>query len=113
MTTIRIKLPTIKQVEFELTAEYEDMPIRGAFDSGDAELDEQTAKDIEEKLEYTVWAWCVVCVKAKYKGLEATDYLGGCNYENEEDFIKNSGYYEDMKQTAYNDLIQQIKDLKA
>ena len=113
MTTIRIKLPTIKQVEFELSAEYEDTQIRGSFDSGDAELDEQTALDIEEKLEWNIWAWCVVKVECKYKGLTGTDYLGGCSYEDEKDFIENSGYYEDMKQQAFDDLIQQIKNLKA
>ena len=113
MTTIRIKLPTINQVEFELTAEPEYIEIRGSFDSGDADLDEETAQKIESQLEYNEWAWCCVKVDCNYKGLTGTDYLGGCNYDSKEDFIKNSGYYEDMKETAYNDLIQQIKNLKA
>ena len=113
MTTVRIKLPTIQQVKFVLSAEQDDLEIRGSFDSGDEDLDEQTALDIEKKLEYTEWAWACVKMECHWKGLTGTDYLGGCSYEDEKDFIEHSGYYEDMKQTAYADLIQQIKDLKA
>lgn len=112
MTTIRIKLPTIKQVEFEMTVEPEYTPIRGSFSSGDDELDEQTALDIEKQLEYNEWAWCCIKMECKYKGLTGTDYLGACSYKDSNDFM-NDGYYQDMKQEAYADLIQQIKDLKA
>lgn len=113
MTTIRIKLPTIDQVEFTIEAEEETISVRGnAIASGDTALDKKVEDEIFRKLEYTQWAWCCVCVTAKWKGLKGTDYLGGCSYDDEEDFIKTSGYFDGMKQQAFNNLIDQIKALK-
>lgn len=35
-------------------------------------------------------------VTGRYKGLEASDCLGGCNYAHEADF-RAGGYYDDMR----------------
>jgi hypothetical protein len=49
-----------------------------------------------------VWAWCVAKVTALLDdGRYGTDHLGGCSYKDEEDF-KTGGYYDDMKDEAYN-----------
>lgn len=111
MATIRIKLPTINDVEFTIEPQEEYIPIRGSFDSGDPEHDEQTALEIERQLEYNIWAWCCVKVTAEYKGMEGTDYLGACSYESEKDFVENSGYYEGMKDRAFQELLDSIKAL--
>lgn len=56
------------------------------------------------------WAWCVVKVTATvqhpngYDVLTGVDYLSGCMYESQNDFIKNSGYWQDMKNTALADV---------
>lgn len=111
MTTIRIKLPTIKQVEFKITAEQDDIDPRGMFASGSDKQDEETLQAIYDSLEDgNTWAWASVKVECHYKGLTGTDYLGGCSYEDEEDFMRDA-YYQDMKNAAYADLIRQIKRL--
>jgi len=61
----------------------------------------------EEAVTSNIWKWCTVEVKAEYKGLEASDYLGACSYENEEEF-KKDGYYTDMCQTVLADLQKQL-----
>ena len=112
MKTISFQLPTIEQVNFEIQCLPEDMPIRGnAIASGDDEYD----KEVEDKLiaesEWNEWAWCMVKITAKYKGAKGTDYLGGCSYKNEKDFIQNSGYFEDMKQNAYAELLTELENM--
>lgn len=114
MTTIRIKLPTIEQVKFTLEAEQDDIPVRGnAMASGDEEVDKRYEDEIIERLNNgDVWAWASVCVKAEWRGIEGTAYLGGCCYKDEDDFKKEGIYYDGMKQDAYDELIGKIKALK-
>lgn len=46
------------------------------------------------------WGWCTVAITASIKfgdrKIEATTYLGACSYISKQDFIENSGYYEQM-----------------
>ena len=106
---------TRKQINFEkkIRAEAtikilirpEDLQLRGnCLASGDAAEDERAAVEIEGQLDSgNDWAWCAVEVRAEWKGLESSDYLGGCSYRNEADF-KISGYYDDMKDAALSEL---------
>jgi hypothetical protein len=114
MTTIRIKLPTIDQVTFSLEAEYEDTPVRGnALASGDDDEDKRVEDEILRRLDNgDVWAWASVKVTAEWKGIEGVDYLGCCCYADEKEFKQAGGYYDDMKQVAFNDLIEQLEALK-
>src|SRR4029077_7723666 len=114
MTTVRINLPKMSQCHFSISADYDDNPIRGnAMASGDDAADKKLEDYlINEVNNGNVWAWASVKVECHYKGLTGTDYLGCCSYKDEDDF-KKDGYYKDMKNAAYADLIQQIKDLKA
>lgn len=114
MTTIRIKLPTIEQVTFSLEAEQEDLPVRGyCIASGDEKLDKKVEDEIIRRLDNgDVWAWATVTVTAQWKGLEGLAYLGGCSYASEDDFKKESLYFDSMKSEAYENLIEQIKALK-
>jgi len=112
MKQITITVPEIKDVEFTLTCHPEDTQVRGNVSAIDPETDKRLEDGIIRQLNNgNVWAWCIVEIKAKWKGLEGIDILGGCSYKSEKDFIKNSGYYEDMKQTAYNDLISNLEEL--
>ena len=56
------------------------------------------------------WAWCCVKVTAFFQGapLTGTAYLGGCNYESEEDFM-DGGYYEELCSEASDDLIRELR----
>lgn len=52
------------------------------------------------------WGWCTVCVTAKLKddvNIRGNNYLGCCSYDNKNDFIQNSGYYEQMVEEAIGD----------
>lgn len=96
-----MKIKTLKatEVEFTIKCLQEDMSVRGnCMASGDDALDKKCEDKIIRQLENgNEWAWCCVKVTAKYKEFEGVDYLGGCSYKNEKDFIKNSGYFGDMK----------------
>lgn len=105
-------LPTMEDVEFSIECLEEHIPIRGncVASGNDAEDKEIEDNLIEQLNNGNEWAWCTVKVSASYKGQEGTDYLGGCSYLSEKDF-KEDGYYEDMKQTAFNELIQNLESL--
>lgn len=111
MTTVKFKLPKIEDVEFSIECLPEGLQIEGNASAIDEETDKEIADNIYEQLDNgNMWAWCCVKVTASYKGIEGTDYLGGCSYKSEKDF-KSDGYYSDMKQQAFDDLISQLKNL--
>ena len=62
----------------------------------------------EMRKENRRWGWCQVTVMVKLlKGpvhLRGYAYLGECSYKSRQDFIDNSGYYEDMVKDAIADL---------
>lgn len=104
---------TKQDVEFTIEVEEEYSPVRGnLIDSGDSEYDIQVENEILDRLNSgDVWAWCSVKVTAYWNGLEGADYLGGCSYDLESDFIKNSGYYDDMCNVALAELNKQVESL--
>lgn len=98
-----------EEVEFSLTADHEDIPLEGAFHFDDEELERETINAISERLERgDVWAWAAVTVTARWAGFKGTAHIGGCNYTDEDDFKKNSGYFKDMLLEALNDLMKEI-----
>lgn len=72
--------------------------------------DPEYAQDVRAMMEKhnNDWNWCCAKVKVTIAGMlngpSGTSYLGHCCYENEEDFIQNSGYYE----TMINDAIAEL-----
>ena len=112
MKQITITIPEIKDVRFDVFCLTEDSQIEGNASAIDPETDKQIANNIRQQLESgNDWAWCTVKVEARWKGEIGVDYLGCCSYKSYQDFIDNSGYYEDMKQIAYNDLISNLEAL--
>jgi hypothetical protein len=75
--------------------------------------DEQDIKHVCELHKETDWGWCTVKVTAKWNDIEESEYLGACSYESEEDFIKNSGYFEDMKREAIACLFATIQKIES
>ena len=83
----------------------------GHFASGDDEEDAETCKKIREDSEWNEWAWCIVEVRAEYRGIYGNDFLGCCSYESEKNF-REDGYFEDMKTQALSDLINKLSKLQ-
>jgi hypothetical protein len=103
-------VPLIGDCTFSLTAEPDDVPPH-------AELDDDERRRIEKLLQAgNQWAWCAVTVTCMWTdpntGQEwfGHDYLGGCSYENADDFKFNSGYWPQMQKSAYEDLCAVITD---
>jgi hypothetical protein len=104
------RMPLIDEVYIEVTiAEEWDHP-SGYFASGDDEADAEMVRDILEDLGSNPWAWCMVTVTANWGEFKGSATLGGCSYKSRGDFITNSGYYEDMKEDAYNNLLVDVED---
>lgn len=104
---------TKQDVEFTIEAKEDYSPIRGnLIDSGDSDYDTQIENEIVDRLNSgDIWAWCSIKVTAYWNGLDSVGYLGGCSYESESDFIKNSGYYDAMCEAALADLNKQVESL--
>lgn len=100
-------------VEFEVIAHEEEMQVRGnALASGDDAVDKRCEDRILARLESgDIWAWCTVEVKATWQGIEASDYLGGCSYDDETDFCHPKGYYPQMMQSALEELEAKVSAL--
>ena len=99
---------TKNDVVVSVVALYEPTAIEGnAVCSGDADYDNlfnnQIRKDLNDGND---WAWCSVCVKVTERntGISRVDHLGCCSYADREDFIKNSGYYDDMVSNCLDEL---------
>lgn len=106
---------TKKDVEFTITAEPEDMPIRGnCLASGDAAADKALEDELIERVNNgDEWAWCCAHVQASVTLADGTkvygdDYLGGCSYASEADFTKDD-YYRDMCNKALSDLQEKLE----
>ena len=100
-------------VEIKLTIEQDDVSEMN-FDSGEPEKDGELQHELYKRLSRgDTWAWCTVTVTASWGGwVGSTRWvgstsLGGCSYEDEEDFRKG-GYYNDMVEEAVNDLNQKL-----
>lgn len=78
---------------------------------GECMSKEEISELLEEARTSNVWKWCMVEVKGTYKGLESSEYLGGCSYDSEEDFINNSEYYNDMCEAVLSDLQKQVEEI--
>ena len=106
-------------IHIEVIAEPDHFSVRGnAIDSGDADYDRVIEDAIFERLEQgDVWAWASVEVYAwaDVGGVivrSDSEYLGGCCYEDAAEFVKVSGYYDDMAGAARSNLLAKIESMK-
>jgi len=75
----------------------EDTSVRGnALASGDDQLDKEVEDEIFARLESgDIYAWFTAKVTVRDdQGNEVSEYLGCCNYQDEEDFRNGSCYSE-------------------
>ena len=75
--------------------------------------DTKDVEDICELARRTEWGWCTVKVTAKWNSIEHSEFCGACSYESEDDFIKNSGYFEDMKREAIDCLFAELSKIES
>ena len=95
-------------VEFTISVEPEDRPVRGRF--ADRALED---KILARLASGDVWAWCCITVTAKWESPDGTVYggrdtLSACSYASEKDFIACDDYYPDMRGRALEELNEQI-----
>jgi hypothetical protein len=64
---------------------------------------------VDEMIEkHGLWGWCEVTVTVRLGPLKGEAQLGGCSYESDDDFVQNSGYYNDMVNEAIAELQNSI-----
>ena len=86
----------------------EDMHPRDSFDDSCHDIE-----DICRKIDSGAYVWFIARVEAYRHGvLLATDYLGGCLYDNYQDFLSDD-YYEDMVSNVIAEANQTIEKLAA
>ncbi len=99
---MKVRKLTREEVTFTLSIEEEDHPMD--FESDDPEKDEENKQELRERLDRgDIWAWCTVTVEARWKDIAGGTNLGGCSYEDEEDFRKDQ-YFEQLQEDALENL---------
>lgn len=91
------------KIDFYAVEDFQD--VRGQFEDDDA-------AEIIAQLEAGDLVQFTAKVTASKNGIElASDYLGGCFYKDEKDFVNNDDYYGDMVQTVIEEAKKAIIDL--
>ena len=105
---MKIFVENYKGLEIYFEALNEDIPLYHLFEKEDL-------NEIIEKIDNYDLVYFCAKVTAYFNDIElASDYLGGCLYENEKEFYtkyKNE-YYSDMREMVYKESITQLKELK-
>jgi hypothetical protein len=109
---MKIKLEDVQQyapwaISVRVEAKPDFIPVRGnAMASGDAAYDKKVEDKILRRLSSgDIWAWASVEVRVTVMGYEGYAHLGCCCYGDKEDFIKSSGYYNNMVEQAFEECL--------
>lgn len=120
----RLRAYLSEHAEFTLECHPEDMSVRGnALASGDPDEDKRCEDEIIERLDRgDDWAWCIVEVRAVFRGVVGRATLGGCSYASEADFraaawritdrdgtVHDVTEYDTMRHEAIEDLATRIE----
>ncbi len=103
MKVNRVKLRPL--VDITLTHEPEETSPKEHFEDKDALEWVQNQREAGNP-----WAWCSVCVRGSYRGLEAYDYLGACSYESRAAF-KQCDYYESMVNAVVEEIAEKLEEM--
>jgi hypothetical protein len=104
---------TADEVEFEVTIEPEDIPVRGNASGWGEPEDTEYANEIIKRLDRgDLEAWCVVIVKATWSGYVGYDSLGACSFVHSGALLQNeidaTAHDHEMKDRALDDLNEVI-----
>lgn len=106
MYKLKIRIITKEEATISVSAGDEDVSIKQvAKETGDAE---DFITSVKKNLKNSKWGWCCATIRATYKGFTGSAYLGQCSYLNKEDFIANSGYYDQLVAEAVENLNEDI-----
>ena len=105
-----------RKVSYELMVEPDQTPVRGnSCVTGNDAIDTEVEDSIIARLDDgNIWAWAMVRCTARYEGIDSlsgVDYLGCCSYTDEDEFKQPGGYWDEMKDTARDDLYYQMDDV--
>jgi hypothetical protein len=112
-------LPTNETLLADATITVECEPemqsVRGAFATGEDELDRQLESEIQDRIDRgDEWAWCCVRVTVELAGIKvASSWLGGCSYDSEAQFREVGGYFDDLRAEAFSELRARFADVIA
>lgn len=96
-----------EMIKWSIWCQPEDSSPREHFDDErDIELAEKAWNEGD------AWGWGVVKVTGEIEGLKAHDYLGGCTYDDEAQFLK-CDYYKDMQENVICELQKRIEKIIA
>lgn len=96
----------LDDITWTIEALPEDSSVRGnVCASGDEDVDRQLENEVLEDINSgNEWAWCIVKVSGEWNNLKGVDYMGSCSYKSKQDFIENSGYYDDMRKAVLEEI---------
>lgn len=105
-------------IEYQLYVTQDETPVKGnVLASGDDAKDRRAEDDVLARLDAgEVWAWASVTCRAVAHGsgkdciYDGRDHLGGSSYKDLAEFIAPGGYWEDMKNTAKDELLRVLAD---
>lgn len=90
----------------------EDLPLSVYIEGTVYEEDEELYNKLVHDLDIGKYLYTTVIVSAYFQGKKmAHDCLGCCIYEDLDDFIENSGYYEGMVETVLTESKEELKKL--
>jgi len=96
--------------EIDVTALHEDIRLEECFWGGALEQDLKNRNNILEDLNNgNNWAWCCARISINFFGEVFSEYLSECSFKDSQDFITNSGYYEDMLDSLVDQVIDYIE----
>lgn len=109
---------TRDDVQIGVTTEAEEAPLgleralEDAFpDTDEPEQDRAMRAELAARVRAgDEWAFCSVTVKVSWNDREAEASLGHCSYAGEEEFRKESGYFDDMVDEALDELNRELAE---
>lgn len=100
-------IKTINGYEVYLEQLEEDISMYDVLSLSETGIDHSATFEAVRREELKYFCARVVVVKCEHGNvLKGEDYLGCCFYEDSEDFVKNSGYFEGMINQAIDDAIE-------
>lgn len=112
MDKVCFTLPTMEQVLFSVIPEEEEESPEVSISryENDSIRIKEFIDAVNNNLAHSPFGWCFIRVVATWKGVEGGDGLGACSYKSLEEFV-GGGYYEQMRDDAYNDLLTELRKL--
>lgn len=102
METPKIRPLSPAEVTFTVKVEPE------LYEPEDSGMDEEAAKIIRKRVdEGDEMAWCTIVLRAEWGGMVGEATLGGCSYEDREEF-EHDEYYLSMRQDALDELNEEV-----